>query len=385
MIPLLLIFFLASCSAPYYQQSAELAKSGDYEAAAEALKKADLPYQEHNEASLLLLSRGLLNFQREQYDLSARDFEKALDAIDYYQQFSAPEMAAQVLIQDTVGAYVPPPFEKSLARFYQALAFLHKSDEESAAATLSYLENHLPAEEQNPLVSYLLAQLLRRRGDVSNHQILLSRLKIKESSPSVIVIHHRGQAPLKFSQIAPVSQVSVALLEQLLSTQNIRPALSTLVGIPVPALKKPLIPKPAPLLLNHQLKIPTISYNVAEAAGSQLDQEMPLISARAAARLLIRRGLVASTKKHHSFVDAAMLFSNFFTQADTRSWALLPASIDLYALDLTPGEHVIHLGDHKTRIQVPLKKLVVLEIFQPNHENVSFSRGNCKTRFGSQI
>ncbi len=374
MIWLVLLVLLGSCAIPYYHESAKLMQEGHFDAATLPLAKADLPYQGTNESPLLLLSRAMVYFHSSKYTSSAHDFEKALDAIDYYSQTSTPEIAGQVLIQDSLGAYVPPPFEVSLARFYQALAFLHQNDEDSAAATLYYLENHLAPSEQNPLASYLLATLFQRRGDVSNARILYSRVKTPETAPTVLVIHHRGQAPLKSSQMAPVSMVSAALVEKLLDSQNIRPALSTLTGIPIPHLESGFIPHSSLLMVNNKRHLPSLSYDIRQAASTSLKKEMPLIAARAAARLLIRRGLVASTHKNYQpLMDAAMLISNLTTEADTRSWASLPAHIDLYALDLPPGEHLLRLGKHEKRVTVSSKNLVVVEVFQPKSDNVYIS------------
>ena len=157
---------------------------------------------------------------------------------------------------------------------------------------------------------------------------------------------------------------------------NIRPAFSTLRGIPVPALHKPHLPKRTPLFINNDPYPPTLSYDVAEAAKTSLEKEMPLIASKAAARLLIRRGIVAGTKENYQpLVDAAVLISNIVTQADTRSFASLPASIDLYALNLAPGEHLLSLGNQEVIITLPLKKFVVVEIFQPSEDNMYHDRG----------
>jgi hypothetical protein len=261
-----------------------------------------------------------------------------------------------------MGAYVPPPFEESLARFYQALAFLHLEQEENAAATLYYLENHAA---QNPLTTYLLATLLQRRGD-SNASVLFSRLQIDPPQGNVLLVHHRGTAPQKKTELSPVSIVSAALVETLLQTTDLKPAISSLTGIPIPVLQT--IPRPTSLLsLDRKSQTPTLSFDIDTAAEEYLDQEMPWITARAAARLLVRRGLVASTKeKAQPFIDFAMLISNLATRADTRSWAMLPSCIDLYHLDLQPGLHQVQIGKQNVAVTVKETGLTILEIFQPN-------------------
>jgi hypothetical protein len=145
MIYLCLLCLLFSCSAHYYSDAAAQLREGRFEEAEKSLAKADLPYSRCNESPLLLLSRGMVYFQTGKFSQSSHDFEKALDAIDYYKQKSSAEIAGQIALQDDWGAYVPPLFEETLARFYQALALLHQGEEDNAAASVYYLENHLDA------------------------------------------------------------------------------------------------------------------------------------------------------------------------------------------------------------------------------------------------
>lgn len=359
MIYFCLLLLLCSCS-HYYQDAATQLRNGRFEEAEKKLSNADTA---SNEAALLLLSRAMVYFQSGNFQKSSHDFEKALDAIDYYKQVSIPEIAGQTLIQDTIAAYVPPPFEESLARFYQALAFLHLDQEDNAAATLYYLENHA---EQNPLTTYLLATLFQKRGD-SNARVLCCRLKLEAPKGNVLLVHHRGSAPQKKTEIAPISVVSAALVERILQTQDVKPALSTLAGIPIPTLVN--TKRPTNILKVNQP--PIVSFDIARAAENHLEKKMPWTAARAAARLLIRRGLVAASKeKVQPFVDFAMLISNLATQPDTRSWTTLPSCIDLYHLDLKPGQHQVHVGKQTMTITVKEKGLTIVEIFQPTTDKL---------------
>jgi hypothetical protein len=365
MIYLCLLLLLCSCS-HYYQDAASQLRDGRFEEAEKNLAKADQHYTTSNEAALLLLSRAMVYFQSGQLEKSSHDFEKALDAIDYYKQTSIPEIAGQTLIQDDLAAYVPSPYEECLARFYLALAFLHQGQEDNAAATVYYLENH---SLQNPLTTYLLATLFQRRGD-SNARVLYSRLNIEAPKGNVLLVHHRGVAPQKKTKIAPVSIVSAALVETLLAMNDVKPALSTLAGVPIPVLKNSTRPTTI-LKVDNRSQPPAVSFDIDTAAEEHLDKEMPWTAARAAARLLIRRGLVATTKeKAQPFVDFAMLISNIATQADTRSWTLLPSCIDLYHLDLEPGLHQVQVGKQTISFTVKEKDLTIVEIFQPTSDKL---------------
>jgi hypothetical protein len=366
MIYFCLLLLMCSCSY-YYKDAAAQLRDGRFEEAEKKLSKADQHYRDSNEAALLLLSRAMVYFQSGQLEKSSHDFEKALDAIDYYKQTSIPEIAGQTLIQDDLAAYVPPPYEECLARFYQALAFLHQGQEDNAAATVYYLENH---SQQNPLTTYLLATLFQRRGDVSNARILYSRLNVEAPKGNVLLVHHRGAAPQIKTEIAPISVVSAALVETILKIKDVKPALSTLAGVQIPALVNTKRPTSI-LKIDSHSQPPIVSFDIDTAAEEHLDKEMPWSAARAAARLLIRRGLVASTKeKAQPFVDIAMLISNLATKADTRSWTMLPSCIDLYHLDLEPGQHQVQVGKQTVNVTVKEKDLTIIEIFQPSSDKL---------------
>ena len=83
-----------------------------------------------------------------------------------------------------------------------------------------------------------------------------------------------------------------------------------------------------------------------DLARAALAEEMPAITARGLARLLVKRGLVKETARQH---ELAGLFANVAAlateRADTRSWRLLPGR----ALVLRRG---LAAGEHRVRIQV---------------------------------
>jgi hypothetical protein len=202
--------------------------------------------------------------------------------------------------------------------------------------------------------------------------ILYARLGLENGKGNVLLVHHRGIAPYKKSEIAPVSIVSAVLLETILAVENVRPALSSLTGVPVPALC-PIRPAASAIEIDHRRLQPTLHYDVAMAAESALDEEMTTIATRAAARMLIRRGAVAATKEpYQPLMDIAMLISNAATRADTRSWSMLPSCIDLYHFDLEPGRHQLQAGSRTLDLEVPSKGLTLVEVFQPSSEKINF-------------
>lgn len=88
-------------------------------------------------------------------------------------------------------------------------------------------------------------------------------------------------------------------------------------------------------------------YNVTAVEAEQLEQRIPLIVARGVARLALRRGTVAYLNDKDpslgTLADFGMLVANACTQADTRSWRTLPASIDIARYEIPAGEHTLHI------------------------------------------
>jgi tetratricopeptide (TPR) repeat protein len=355
MVFFFLLFLLVSCGQHVRSTASFDYARGELLKAEEKLEKSSYPDT---------LDLAMARLAQNKLDLALNDFGKAIDAMDYFRKATPEELTATVVWKDSAAAYMAPPFEQTLARFYYAMTFLQKGDENNAAANLLYLHNH---DQGIPLTSYLLALLFERRGDSSNADILY-KLAAREAQPTsnttLLVVCHKGNVPYRISYIAPVSIVSAAALELLLGVADIKPALSSLTGVAVPKLIDRPASKPSPSSLT-----PTVIYNVHDAAHAHLKEKMPEIAVRAAARMLLRRGVAAT----HRAADLSMLALNLATDADTRSWATLPYQIELTRLDLEPGDHTITLDGKSYSVHLRPGELRCLQIFQlhPNVTNAS--------------
>jgi len=353
-VSLLILLFFCRCASR--QAAVADYERLDLERAEEKLSDASLPYRQCKDAVWLSLDRAMVRWTQNKLEESLNDFSSALDAIDYYQQKSIPEELSKTIFQDDLGAYQPAPFEVTLARLYYAFALLQKKDEDNAAALLYYLENR-QTEQENPLATSVLALLLERRGDASNADLLYRRIKMErpsEAKATLLCALHQGVVPKKVSVLEPISIVSAAALETILGMRDVRPALSTLRGIPVPKLEhQPFFPPIGVRLDGEPLSFP-LTYDVKEAGALCLEKELPQTALRAAARLIMRRALVASSKQNHTFLDLAIWVANTATEADTRAWGMLPSRISLVRVDLEPGHHIMEI-DGKS-ISFELKK-----------------------------
>jgi hypothetical protein len=367
-------------------------------------------------ATWILLDRATTRFALGKTEEAIQDYAKALEALNYFNQEVPAEQLAQILLQDEVGAYQASDFEQVLARVYFALALLHQGDEQNAYAILRQAEEYqqikrniytkIPFIQQNDLADsslskYLFATLLDKRGDHANASILYQQAirllpgsdsrqkecRFQDGQATVLILCHNGKAPYKISATSPASVASAVALEMLLGNRHRDPLISTLCGLPVPALQQWPYSNPIPIhaYLDGYLKTLQPYYNIQQAAATELKQQMPVIVAKGVARLLLRRFAVESMRKQDpslgNLADLTMCLINVNTRADTRSWTTLPALIDLAHFQVQAGIHHLQIqvqdpltGPQHYSYELSLKSnhLCIIHIFtiQPGHTRI---------------
>lgn len=361
-------------------------------------------YTKSKDATWILLDRATTRFAMGKSDDAVDDYAKAIESIDYYNQDLTTERIGQILLQDETGAYQADDFEQVLARVYFAFALIHEDDESNAYAILRKAEeiqqekralySKIPFTKHyrlsdNGLSKYLFALLLEKRGDCANAKILFQQameliscdaIEMPQKNgqqASVLVVCHNGNAPYKISVMSPASIASAAALEILLAAHHNRPVLSTMMGIPVPALRYWPGSDPRPTYADVDgIRKPLLPfYSVSKAAADELNQKIPVIAARGVARLAIRRTAVGYLEKQDpclgALADLTMCVVNSQTRADTRSWTTLPAFLDASHFYLEPGCHAIQIEvcekDRKVvknyQLQLKPNDLCIIHVF----------------------
>jgi len=359
-------------------------------------------FKKSGDAVWLLLDRAMTRFADGNAQGAIADFKLALEAIDFYNQELFVETAAQILGQDSNAAYRGEDFEQALARLYFALVLLYEGDEGNAFSILRQAEELSLRKKQlyskhplsrsfyltdNAVAKLLFAALLEQGNDCSNAAILrasaeritgIPLVSRKLENAQVIVICHNGNAPLKRTAYSPASRASALALEILLGTQGIDPAMCNITGIPVPELHSPISFYPLDTLarLDGCSEELLTWYDVGFNAQEELASKMPVIAARGLARLIARRGAVGCMQQQDPFLgaltDFGMLVANSMTEADTRSWSMLPMTIDLAIFEIEPGEYPFEVETSvnnycfgRSEFQLKLKRgdLCVINLF----------------------
>lgn len=395
---------------PYHEGNLSLASCKMTSTLNKALPHGD--YRESIDATWLLLDSATMHFSQGDINQAIQDYNKAIEAIDYYSQTVISEQLGKVLLQDELGGYAGEDFEQILARIYFALALIHQGDYGNAHALLRQVEDvqqkkidsyqNSPITKnytliENALGKYLLAILSEKKQDFSNARILyqqalemidseqiendLSQLQNPsqtKDTATVLVLCHNGNIPEKISTISPPSIASTAALEIFLGRRNDCFKLTALSGIPTPTLITSSYPSSIPTYcgFNDDQKPLEILYPVAHIAYHELEQQKPIIVARGIARYLLRRETLNCISEQNrnfgTFADLAMLVANLNTKADTRSWTTLPESIDFSRYQLSPGNHQlkIHLRpssgfsrDYRYDLKLKDGDLCIIHIF----------------------
>jgi len=395
-VPLSLLSSCILCSCQAKTSFAEKAVTSYYAASIIDHKDPILlpiePYTKNKEAGWQFLDRATIRLAQGDASGSINDYLMAMDASDFYRNSLLQEQVAQWLVDDAQAAYIPPFHEALLARFMAACACFQSDDPKNGIAFLRQaleLESlqhelvSLSTPDFHPLIHYLLAVAMEFGGDMSQAKLLYQRLGMsegrgeKDKAQVVFVIYDRV-IPKKESEVAPTSIVSMQLLELLLKAYHIQPALSSLSGIAIPIFPEHTLSFPPPILsIDGEKTASVLSYDVFSAAKAELQQQIPFIAARAAARQLIRRASIGYAYEKDQplgrVVDIGMLFANLMTKADTRMWNALPQEIFLFRKDLEPGDHTIALSHGKEHtIRVGAGDLVVVQIFRPHGHETRF-------------
>lgn len=372
--------------------------------------KAEQHWQNNKNSALYLLYGAYFKHFQGDYNLAIKRYQKALEAIDFYSQESGLEKSQMLALDDNQAAFSGDFYERLLARFYFALCLQQAGESDNSQALLRQYEetSQLIQEEMrsasflshvqishNLLARYLLACGLEARSDLSNARILLESCKQgsiheaffnkelnslgKRSKKAwLVVVVHLGQVPQKTQGFAAGATASLLALEAYLDSRQIDPAWSSMTGIAIPEYKDQFnthFPLP-PFKLDSKNITSLKMVDVSEIARQELNQKLPVITARALARQLMRRAIVYHqyTKSESAGVtaDLLLLWANINTKADTRSWSLLPSEIWLARRDLEPGTHTFQVADNEP-LELTLKTgLNLVEVFAPSETWVLF-------------
>ncbi len=333
---------------------------------------------------LACLNKGMLRRMLHKYEASNRIFEKAKQMIDELYGVSISEQLGAVTVNDTLIQYKGDRYEQALLHAYMAMNYVELGDLDGARvemlqadvkmrewdeqpgdnpfvrylsgiiyemlgetdqALVSYRQavkayadradaqvDAVPAQLKADLLRMLQAEGLYDERDDALKRFQLSQADIPEQS------HDKGEVVLVLSNgLAPVRGETII--------QTFAVEINDVVRIALPAYLQPKPPVKAARALADaasQHKFETVE-DIDALARQALQQEMPVILARAVARAVVKHQTQDKVEeKGGALAGFIATVANLVTErADTRSWTSLPAEIQISRFTLPPGSHTI--------------------------------------------
>jgi hypothetical protein len=330
------------------------------------------------------LDKGMLRRINKNYTGSNQILEVAKQQIEKLYGFSMTENLASVTVNETFRGYEGDRYEQLLLHAYMAMNYIQLGqldsarvemlqanvkmmewgDEPEEDAFLRYLEGMIYenlGEDDSALISYRkaytvykekggmqypitpeiikkdLLRMLARQGLWSEYKTYKKEFNMSAFNPvkasndfgELIVILNNGLAPIRSERALPIFSSEVQ--------QNLRVAF-------------PVYDQPKQRLYSSRIIVNNISHpletveDIDSLARYSLEQDMPGIMARAAARAVVKYNSQKSVSDNSSIAGLLLTVTNLVTErADTRSWTTLPQEIQLQRVLLPVGEYTVQL------------------------------------------
>jgi len=349
----------------------------------------------YSDRVLYLMNKGMLLRMAGNYDESTRSLEEAKGLIQGLRALSVREQALSVAVNDATRSFIGEDFEQVMVNNYLALNYLeqgrlddarvealqvdvllrekqqrirgddpyaedafaryltgivYEDEGEWSDAMIAYRKAYEAYKKQLPSLGVAMPETLKhdlirladRMGLTGEAARYRKEFGIKETPSEedlleggeIILTVHAGLAPIKRERAATV----------------LNPATGRLLRIALPQYQVRAQPfEYARLSAESESARTSQVENIDAIAVKTLDSEMPLITARAIARMAVKdtAARMAGGDNRSSAQGVAELAINLAAvlteRADTRSWFTLPGDIYLARLPLPPGEHSVRI------------------------------------------
>lgn len=320
--------------------------------------------------TLLHLNMGTLLRLQGNFAESNRHFDEAKSLMEKFNAISVTEQAASVAVNDTMKAYEGLPSEQLMIYAFEALNYLQSGDVDAAAVEARQFDvkQQLIAEKNKnakylsgAFVRYLNGMVYEAAGENDSARIEmqkavdgykaqksgfavpqgliddLTRLTAGKPAPSeVVLILQNGLGP--------------SLDEVIIRVANPNPQKGTaMLSVAVPKFVKRSVPVESVVLSAGSRSVNSeVVEDVNDIAKKSLNDRLPVITARAVARMLVKNAAAKKAKEKSSSVAGSYGFladiavdvgAAASERADTRTWSLLPGNIYMARLSLPAGKH----------------------------------------------
>lgn len=351
---------------------------------AQALALLEAQAHKSRDQALYHLNKAVLLRMQGEYSASNGELEAAKQIAQALEAVSLREQAAAVSVNDALRSYLPPPFERVMLYCLKMLNYLELGEVDAArveALQLDvFLRQHDEAKEP-PFARYLSGLVFETNNELSDALIAYRKAYEAYSAAKLPVppqlqadllrlTEHQGLADEHRryrEQFDLASWPNQATLEQ--QGEVIAVVFSGLVPRKHETAIMAQDPRSGQL---HRIAIPFYEQRQAQVANvrllghdnngdkrseggvfgridtqayAALDQAMPGIIARAAARVAVKNKVSDNMAERNQLLGAITNIAGFISeQADTRGWNTLPQRIVLDRMALPAGVHNIEVN-----------------------------------------
>ncbi|HEY9201158.1 MAG TPA: hypothetical protein VIQ81_06165 [Gammaproteobacteria bacterium] len=373
------VLFLQGCATSALK-TAEMRQqlyAGNYQS---ALAEADRVHQSKPDGVMENLNLGMLLRLSGDYAASNKALETAKRKIDALYATSVSEQGGALLLNDEVISYQGERYEQVLLHLYMALNYLSLQQPDSARVELLQSQVKLnewgEPKDDVAFMRYFSGILFEMLGEQSDATVAYRKavdaykntqykyrldvpLQLKKDllrslalmgMDNELAVYKKQFAMNDFMPDKKKQQAEIIVIlekgmvpqrEQIV-LQTWSSELSSMVRIAVPS-----YPRPPLHLSNTQLRIAEQQYttqvvaDIDAMARASLEENLPLITARAIARAAIKKKSERNVAENSTAMAqlALMAFNMGSEIADTRGWNTLPQQIELARIALPPGRY----------------------------------------------
>lgn len=354
--------------------------SGAYSEALQLIEKDKGPERDQ---VLFLMNKGMVLRMSGDFAASNAAFEEAKVFIDKFTAVSVTEQAGAVSVNESLRSYAGASFEQVLLHIYKALNYLELNDADGARVEILQADTKLQtlantSFKDDAFARYLTGIIFESMREYDDAMISYRQaykfykdsqakygVDVPESLKADLLRLSKRQglhdeydrfkaefANIDWQDAKTLAQQGevIVLLHNDLAPVKIENSINTaydgrLVRIAVPGYKSRIT-----RVKSMKVKAPgkevsgdTVE-NIDGIARKTLDDEMPGIILRAAARVVVKDKTAKKVGEQNGILGLIMNIFGFVSErADTRSWVTLPNNIQLARLALEPGNYDIDL------------------------------------------
>jgi hypothetical protein len=348
----------------------ELVAQRQWEAALGAIDEAREPKYGDNDVVLYWLDKGAVLHACRQYPASDQELDQAEVRIEELYTKSLSQAAGTVLVNDATQAH-----ERALLYVLRALNYAYQQKVDDAVVEArkvsAFLERQgervqMKTYRDDGLAHLLSAMLFEDAGRYDDARI--SRQAAERAyarytrdygvpTPSfgttraagegeLVFLHYNGKVPLRGTKYTSVPVGKKQTVRDMQKSGDDEDQATLPVALPTIE-EQPYAIKGSFVEAAGRSAQTVVVEPIGQITVKALEDEFPAIQARAVARAAAKGGAYAAAQQagtSQTVTNAGLSAAGALEQADTRSWATLPAEIRMARVSLPPGVHDVKVS-----------------------------------------